>query len=707
MFTKTECSRVRSNITVLSVLEDNRVIFSTKYHGSKILSPTGDTLKNLSIELLGSKTTAIAFSQTKDLLAFANGHILYIYNTTNKLLLQTIKTNEGKITLISFIKNSKYLITGTKHGRVMQYRYDGRSALSRLCSFGQELRKKVGDKHNYVGAFAQNENTIACSGYGGIITILKINSYQTREYIQASKTKISALSFLDSSRLISATIDGVIQIHSLKKYQQTKVLKTSMHGIKEIVHLKNRDFILVCGEAKRVMLVDIENLKVANASYLTFKDEITQMKLSSEHILFIVTAYRNVYKIQLPSTDHLKGYLLNQDLDRAYTLIERDPTLKGSREHKRVEVMYEKLFEKATNALIENNEKEAHRLLKMLEKSKSKKGEIAAMFQAFKHYPRFKTLYLEKKYHIAYIIAEKHPSLKRTHQFKKMEEIFKENFSFAQKQILLGREDIAKEILSPYATVSSKKNILSLILSNNEQFLKFLKAIEKKQYNILAFLVQENELLKQIPTYITLQKSLQADLKQIREWIYALEFQKAEDRLKELHGISSVDTDIQELFQELQAIYKLQMAYSENNFIICYEIIDKNPTIKDLELCQLLEKHWNKLFGICEEFALKGDFKSIKKTLGDLIRVETRAEKIGDLLRLSFFTQIKALLAKQNFKRAEAIIYSYNDIFGIDREMRLIMKTFEKVTTKKLAITLGEEKIIPRDAWRNSSKIMH
>jgi hypothetical protein len=706
MFTKTECSRVRSNITVLSLLEDDKVIFNTKYHGSKILSPEGNTLRNLTIELLGPKTTAIAFSHTKELLAFANNNIIYIYNTTDKHLLQTIKTNEGSITLISFIKNSKYLITGTKNGRVMQYRYDGRSALSRLCSFGQGLRKKAGDKLNYVSAFAQEGNTIACSGYGGVITVLKPNSYQTREYIQTSKTKVSALSFLDSYRLISATVDGVIQIHTLKKYQQTKTLKTSIQGIKEIVHLKNRDFILICGEAKRIMLIDVKNLKVAHPSYITFKDDITHMKLSSKNVLFVVTEYRNVYKVQLPSSDQLKDYIFKQELDKAYDLIERDPTLKGSREHKRVEVMYEKLFAKATNALVENNEKEAHKLLKMLEKSKSKKGEIAAMFQAFKHYPRFKALYLEKKYNIAYIIAEKHPSLKRTVQFKKMEEIFKEHFAFAQKQILLGEEALAKEILSPYATVSSKKNILSLILSHNKHFLSFLQAIENKQYNRVEILARENPLLQEIPTYITLQKSLQTDLKQIKELTYSLEFEEAKKRLDKLQGVDTVDSEVQELYEELKSIEALQDAYTKDDFVSCYEIIDKNPTIKDLELYQLLEKHWSKLFSKCEEFALKGDFKSIKTTLGELIKVKTRAEKIGDLLRLSFFTQIKALLAKQNFRRAESIIYSYNDIFGIDREMRFIMKTFEKVTAKKLAITLGEEKSIPRDAWRDSSKIM-
>jgi hypothetical protein len=707
MFAKTQCSRARSDITAFAILDNGEIALSTKYHGIKISSSDCETLKNLSIDGLGSQTTAVAFSEKNNLLAFANSNIIYIYETSNKLLLQTIKTNEGGITLISFIKNSHYLVTGTKNGRVMQYRYDGRSALSRLCSFGQRLRKKPQNSSNYISAFSQNGDTIACSGYGGIITLLKFNSYQTREYIQASKTKVTALSFIDSFQVISATMDGVIQIHSLKKYQETRVLKTSLHGIKNIVHLQNRDFVLLYGEAKRVVLLNIKTLKVAHPNYITFDDEITHMQLSKENRLFVVTAYRNLYSVALPSADHLKTYILTKELDKAYALIDRDPTLKGSREHKRVEVMYEKLFEKAINALVQNNEQEAHKHLKVLEKSKIKKSEIAAMFQAFKHYPRFKNLYLEKKYHIAYIIAEKHPSLKRTYQFKKMEEIFKDAFSFAQKQILLGETDRAKESLAPYATVASKKSILSLILSHNELFLEFIKAIEEKAYNRVAILAKEDELLTQIPTYITLQHSLQKDLLQLKSLIYSLAFEDAQRLLVTLQGIESIEDELEELSKDFKAIVSLQNFYNENNFVKCYETIDKSPTIKELELCQLLEKHWSKLFKECEEFALRGDFKSVKKSLGELIYVKTRAEKIGDLLRLSFFTQIKALLSKQNFRRAEAIIYSYNDIFGIDREMRLIMRMYEKLSKKRLALSLQDEQSIPRDAWRESQKIMN
>jgi hypothetical protein len=708
MFSKTQCTRTRSDITAFSILENDTFVFSTKYNGAKIFSSLDcSSLNNLSIKLLNPSTTAIAFHETKNILAFANSNIIYIIDTDTKNLLQTIKTNEGEITLMFFVKNSKYLITGTKNGRVMQYRYDGRFAISRLCSFGHKVKSKGRVQENYVSAFTQMDDKIACSGYGGIITILTLNSYQLRHHIETSKGRITALLFLDKHQLISANIDGVLQRHSLKKYQQTKTLITPLHNIKNITLLSNSDFILAHGDSNNIILVDIKNMKVVDHHYISFKESISQMQLFKGS-LFVVTASRNIQKVKLPAAEDLKSALSEQRLDKVYKIIDRDPTLKGTREHKRAEVMYERLFSKAIEALSQNSsdEREAHQILKMFNNIESKKSEINAMFQAFKHYSRFKNYYLEKKYHIAYVIAERHPALKRTFQFKKMEDIFKEAFSFAQKQILLGREDVAKEILTPYATVLSKKPILELLLSNNKEFLEFLKAIEQKKHMTVEILLKENTIFQEIPTYVALKKSLENVVAEIDNSIDSLELEKAQELLEAHRNIQTLKGEISRLEEKLHAVKLLQEAYAKNDFITCYEIIDTYSDIKELELSQLLEKHWSKLLTQCEEFAMKGDFKSIKKTLGELIQVNTRAQKIGDLLRLSFFTQIKVLLAKSNFKKAEAIIYSYNDIFGIDREMRAIMKTYENVAAKKLAITQPKEKSIPRDAWREQSKIM-
>jgi hypothetical protein len=108
----------------------------------------------------------------------------------------------------------------------------------------------------------------------------------------------------------------------------------------------------------------------------------------------------------------------------------------------------------------------------------------------------------------------------------------------------------------------------------------------------------------------------------------------------------------------------------------------------------------------CEEYALGGNIKDIKKTLGVLIGLYSRRNKIGDLLRVSFHVRINTLADKKDFKGAEAIIYSYIDIFGMDSEIAQIMKKFEKISAHKLAITEAQSQRPRRDSWRDFDIIM-
>jgi len=708
MLIQKECLKARSQVTAFSILKDNSIAFSTKTHGAKIFSSTEcSVLQNLSIELLGHKTTAVVFSQDRELLAFANANIIYILNTSNKIILQTIRTSEGIIELLYFVKGSPYVIAGTKHGRVMQYRYDGRSQLSRLCSFGHSKSNNRGRiKNNYVSAITFHNEYIACSGYGGIITILKMNSHANKYNIEASKVRINSLCFLNEHKLISGNAEGIIQIHTLKKYHAVKNIPTPFVSIKEIIVMPNPNFIMVSGDSNKLIIIDTKNAKVVTTSYLVFSQNVHKISLNHESNLLVVLQNNQFIQVVLPNATDIKSFILHNSLDKALQLIERDPMLKGTREHKRVEVMYEKIYTQAVDALINSNIKEARKLINMFEHVESKKEDIESIFKAFRHYSRFKTLYLEKKYALVYAMAEKHPALKRTLQFKKMEETFKETFSFAQKQILLGREDVAKEILSIYATVISKKAILKLILNQNKDFIEFLQAINSKNHSIIDALVKKNEIFTQIPTFTALKNSAQESLQKIQDSINKGEVDDAIEQIKFLVDTPSVKDELQALYRDCKTVKKLQLAYSENDFILCYEIIDTYSSLDSLELTKLLEKHWAKLMNNCENFALKGDIKSIKKSLGNLLRISTRVDKIGDLIRVSFHTKIKGLLANKSFKSAENIIYSYIDIFGADSEIRLIMKSYERVANTKLAITIDQDKKVPRDNWLNSPLIM-
>ena len=709
MLIKNLCHKARSEIKAFEVLDNDTLAFSTKIHGAKLFSHDNcSALKNLSIELLGSKTTAVAFNQKGTLLAFANNNLIYILDTQTKLLLQTIRTFEGQIEILAFVPDSKYLIAGGKHGRVMQYRYDGRSHLSRLCSFGQYISQKRSRlNNNYVSAFAFYGNIFAVSGYGGIITILKMNSYTNRYNIQASNIRINALCFLDDKRLVSGNVDGVISIHSLHKYQNVKHITTPFVKINHIIQMPNKRYIMVSADSNNLILIDTIKAKVISTNYLVFKGNVSNIKLSKSGKLLVIVNKKELYKVSLPTADHIKSYILHNSLDKAYKLIERDPMLEGTREHIRVEVMYSKLYERAIEALINSDTKEARNLMQMFNDVESKKDEINSIFKAFEHYPRFQYLYTQKKLSLAYAMAEKHPALKYTKQFKKMEELFKEKFTFAQKQILIGKENLAKDILSDYAAVVSKKSMLKLILQQNKEFIDFLKAINEKKWEVIDSLVHKHDAFKDVPSYVELQKELNKSIENIRSLINRGEAQEAISCIKNHINVPNIKDELQILYRDTKLLIELQNSYEIEDFVSCYEILDSSNSLDSLELAILLEKHWSKLMSKCELFALKGDIKSIKITLKELMRVKTRVDKIGDLLRLSFHIKIKALMANNSFKSAENIIYSYIDIFGDDSELQLIIRTYQKTSQRKLAITINQNKRLARDNWLNSELIMN
>jgi hypothetical protein len=140
-------------------------------------------------------------------------------------------------------------------------------------------------------------------------------------------------------------------------------------------------------------------------------------------------------------------------------------------------------------------------------------------------------------------------------------------------------------------------------------------------------------------------------------------------------------------------------AYERNDFKLCYESIDKHHLYTH-SLALLLQKHWEKLMLSCEVFALEGEAKALLTKMDELLFIQTRSEKIGDLLRVSFFQKIQKLSQEKLYKSALNIIYSYIDIFSYDVEIAKIIKKFELVSQEKVAIFRDSEDRRSRSCWR-------
>jgi len=699
-----ECLKSRLQIASLSKVNSNFVAYTNNDKNIKIIAPLQcKTIQSIYVDLLSKKTTALAFHKNSDTFAIANGAILYIINTTSQNIIQTIHTNDGNIQIITFVEDTPYIITGTDNGRVVQYRYDGKYGISRLCSFPyNNVHVKRVVQNNYVSAFAYNKEYLACSGHGGAVTIIKFNSHASKLTLETSNVKVTALEFLDENRIIYGNVNGNIFISKYKKHGATQTVHTMQTHIKQIILIPKSHYALISTQSTSLMLLDTANAKIIKNSFINFDDKVSQIVLLSPSELMVSLSNNHILKVSIGSIDDLKTLISSGSLLEAFTLIEANPMLENSEENTQIELLYSKLYSDTMQLLIKSKNLDVAKPIEKFKKLKNKKDDYQNLLRAYENYEKLQELYQNSKFALAYSLVDKYEALKFTQEYKEMEKIYKATFTLAQKHILTKHKEKAAEILAPFATVNSKRAMIKLLLRQNSEFLEFLKSLAEKNYEKINALIQTNDTFKDIPSYLTLMQSLQDNVQKIKELINRSQIDKATELIKELYHIPNIKDEIQSLYDLALNAKKLLKQYENNNFTQCYELIDEHRRLDSMQLSILLENHWSKKINQCELFALSGNIKGIKDTLGELILVRTRRGKIGDLLRVSFYSKAKDLLKKQQFKSAENIIYSYIDIFGMDSEIKQLMMDYESSSQKKLAITIKGKKHLPRDNWVNS-----
>lgn len=702
-----KCQEAKSDITLLKALSDSLIAYNTKFHGVKIFDFDECTIKkSIANAYLNANVTASAFSPNREFFAFVNNRIIYILEIQSKEIAYTIETHDEDIDIISFDPSSNYIIAGSKNGRVLQYRTNQPSLLSRLCSFPYDRKRITREGQNYVSAFAFYNNSFACSGYGGAIYIIDLYTQTNKSILTYNKTRINALCFLNKDTLICAKDNGKIDIVSLLDEGSHKSIDTPIASINKIIIMPNPNYILVSGNSNIITIIDLKNCKIAHSKYIELDSKIKFVDIIKSDSLVVALQNNVILHIELPGITRLKSLIAHNALKEAFELIAKEPMLQGSHEHKVLQESFEKSYEIALKALINQNGAYATQILNPYRDIKSKESIIKELFGAFENYLRFQALFLEKKYALAYAICSKHEPLKRTVQYKKMEQIFRLAFSNAQRHIVQNNIAGARALFAEYSGVISKKPLIKLLLTQNKDFVDLLRAIQKRDFQTINKLVDKNELFKQIPNYIAMNNQIEETLLEVEKNIKAAQIDKAEELLLTLEEIPHISQKREELQLKCKHAKLLQNAYEENDFKRCYELLDLYKFLRSTELGMLLEKHWSKLMQKCEEYALEGSIKDIKKTLGQLLDLSSRSNKVGDLLRVSFHTRIGILMEKNNFKGTEAIIYTYIDIFGVDSEISHLMKKFEKISSHKLAITQSHEDRPTRDSWRYNDIIM-
>ncbi len=297
----------------------------------------------------------------------------------------------------------------------------------------------------------------------------------------------------------------------------------------------------------------------------------------------------------------------------------------------------------------------------------------------------------------AFSLIDQEPILKNTLVAKNLEEDFNQVYKQALDVFSVGEEVLANSLLDIYKDIPSKKESLKLLYKSFEEYKRFQTFYKEKKYILCYAISLKYTPLKLTQEYINMELRWQKLFKIAQKEVDNDNLQGAKKILSEYITINSKRTEIQEMLlgvkqkKVLNKLETLQSFYEVENFFSCYEYIDIYPTLYHSQLGKYLQKHYVKLIYNCENYAVDGDTKSIIATLGELIKLTQRKDRVENLLKISFLVRIQKQLLIGDFNTAKRLIYSYIDTFNMDEKINNCIKDYKELCGETLAITLSNE----------------
>lgn len=640
-------------------------------------------------------TLYCAFDPQHDRLLFGTNkaHSLNLIDLNEKKILIQFDLDQQSPTSISFSPDGLYCVCGTDQGRVLMWRSDSSTLISRLHSFPEYSTLYSKPKTNYVSALTFEGMTLASSGYGGSIVVTDYRTQNVMKRYTPGYLKNTALLFYNHFVIVGNQEGTLIKIDQNGVLPNQR-LGTSHKNIRYMRRIGPEPYILVASDLPYITLINGDTFKVIQERYLELNAPLTSLCVIDD-TLFSGNQKNEFLKFDLQPFEHLEKLIKAKNYAAAYLCCANEPLMLHSDLYQVLETIYAEHMKKAKEYLNQKMIDEAKRVLEPFNAAKTK--EIGELFKAYSFMDRFTLLFQQKKLSAFYGHAEQYPLLQETTLYRQVEKLWAEKFSKAQRLMFLNKLKEIQEELHLFLTVSSKRPFILLLLQNSAILISYSKAIQTKNYYQLKTITQNFPLLRKFPSYLNLIKNTGEIVAAVARALNERSLEEAELLLNELKEVVHYESEYAQLKKLFTLAKNLNHAILNEHWRSAYRLIDSHPELLILPWGEELNTRWNEKLSQAEHYAIKGNVTFIKKEFSGLITLPQRQGRLGDILRMAYHVQLKRLL-KIDPEAFSSGVFTYCDLFGIDTELRNLLK---KAQRKNITPDLTQVHLMPknRDHW--------
>jgi len=667
----THNTKCHGSVLSVSSGKKNLFVLDSTYHLS-ILS--GKSLVPLKTYKLESKLKPL-HQYNRSMSVGSSKELLYAQGGTHKVMHLTLgdgvrkyemkEWHEGEVENICFDNSAKHYMTGGTDGRV--HLFDTKSN-GWLCSF--EPRP---DYISY-STFSPDDRYLLFAAFDRSLEVydvertLKLAEFESSEVIEAAQ-------FYDNGNKICAiSRDRSLSIFNIEE-KSTEHFEDLFDSWPTVIELdESGRFALIGTKTNMLYLFSLEDKEILKEIKLDYQG-CTLIKLTPDTLILgfidgnVVRISRNNLIDSFESAFEIKDY------KEAKKILEQNILLYFSDIARNFEKMWPEVLTKATKFIEEKKLDDAQILVEPFTKTfKRFRDEFDSISSKNREIDTFLQYIKIKKFDEAYAMIMLHPEIEHLEVYQRLEQQWKLYFRKAQKIMSSGLYDDmkkAEELLSPFAKVSSKKNLIQNLLLNAGVFETAQDLVKEKKFRNYFNLVLKYPFLKEAELY---QKTLIfAESIHEKSAIHEQnhEFEQATKLLNVLKVFAPFTKQAENSLEKMKIYREFISHVNEENYLGAYVSAENHTFLQLTEEFNTLKDAFIKTYDKASDNADSGKPKNVLDDLDFYTEVDYWNNKVRNVMQVSYINEMKN--SKDNtLMDWSTTFFEYTKLFGKDTLLKQV-----------------------------------
>jgi len=335
--------------------------------------------------------------------------------------------------------------------------------------------------------------------------------------------------------------------------------------------------------------------------------------------------------------------------------------------------LWPETLKKASSLLLKEKLEEALHLVEPFLFDTKKSDEFTPLLEQNESIIKFLHLLQNKKYEDAFIMAENFSVLKKTHLYKKLENMWEKIFNEAKELLSydpLLNKNRAIALMEPFKRADEKNEQFKVLLNNINVFVGADNAVKKKDFKRYFTLCKEHSFLKNLSMYKRVCTVGERLYQQMLDFKNAGKYEDALEVFKEAQAFANIPAD--EFKISLIAELEFIKAVGENNIAKAYSLVDKKAELKTTPSYFKLEHEFEDVLRQASKLAREDDILALIELLSMYNSITQTKAKVASIIKHAYILEFSNALSKNISVNWDSTIHTYVKMFGRDNEIEKI-----------------------------------